>query len=118
MQLWKIIGKKLDKEEYKNQLIEFSKSKSSVLTRDQYQICYNISHDNIKNKICEKYTSFIEDCVNNHSIQEGLSSMFACYWIYFYIGNYIYDIIKIKTIKIININLGLIIMWIQIMEKK
>lgn len=87
----KKLGEKLDKEEYKDKLIEFSQSKSSIIMREQYQKNYNIPPDETKNKVNEKYTSLIADSVNNHSIQEGLASMLACYWVYFDIGNYIHD---------------------------
>ena len=87
----KKLGGKLNIEDYKNKLIEFSKSKSSIIMRELYQKRYNISPNTIKNNINEKYTSLIVDSVENHSIQEGLASMLACYWVYFDVGNYIHD---------------------------
>ena len=87
----KKLGEKLDVEEYKDKLIEFSQSKSSIIMREQYQKNYSIPPSKTKNKVNEKYTSLIADSVNNHSIQEGLASMLACYWVYFEVGNYIHD---------------------------
>lgn len=85
----KKLSEKLDIEEYKNKLEEFSKSKSSIIMREQFQKSFNFPPSVIKNNICQKYTSLIVDSVENHSIQEGLSSMLACYWVYYEIGNYI-----------------------------
>ena len=87
----KTLSEKLDVEEYKNKLLEFSKSKSSIIMREQYQNSFKLPPSVIKNKICEKYTSLISDSVQNHSIQEGLSSMLACYWVYFEVGKYIHE---------------------------
>ena len=87
----KKLSEKLDKEDYKNKLEEFSKSKSSIIMREQFQKSFNLSPSVIKNNICQKYTSLIVDSVENHSIQEGLSSMLACYWVYYEVGNYIHQ---------------------------
>ena len=87
----KKLSEKLEIQEYKNKLEEFSKSKSSIIMRELYQKNYNLPPGIIKNKVNEKYTSLIADSVDNHSVQEGLSSMLACYWIYFDVGNYIHD---------------------------
>ena len=87
----KKLSEKLDKEEYKNALLEFSKSRSSIYMREYYQKSFNLPPSTIMNKVCEKYTSLITNSVEKHSIQEGLSSMLACYWIYFDVGNYIHD---------------------------
>ena len=87
----KQLSEKLDIEEYKNKLLEFSQSKSSVYMREFYQKSFNLPPTSIKNKTCEKYTYLISDSVDNHSIQEGLASMLACYWVYFEVGNYIHD---------------------------
>ena len=87
----KKLSEKLDKEDYKNKLLGYSQSKSSIIMREQYQKFFNLSPSGDKKEICEKYTSLISDLVDNHSIQEGLSSMLACYWVYFEIGNYIHE---------------------------
>lgn len=87
----KKLSEKIDNDEYKKNLFEFSQSKSSILMREQYQKCFNLPPTVIKNKICEKYTFLISDSVENHSIQEGLASMLACYWVYFEVGNYIHN---------------------------
>lgn len=86
----KKLSEKINNDEYKKNLFEFSQSKSSILMREQYQKCFNLPPTVIKNKICEKYTFLISDSVENHSIQEGLASMLACYWVYFEVGNYIH----------------------------
>ena len=87
----KKLSEKLDKEEYKHKLEEYSKSKSSIIMREQFQKCFNLPPSTTKNSICEKYTSYISELVDNHSIQEGLSSMLACYWVYYEVGNYIHQ---------------------------
>ena len=85
----KKLGEKLDVEEYKNKLVEFSQSKTSTIMREQYKNNFGPIPNPQKNKTCEKYTKLISDSVENGSIQEGLASMLACYWIYFDVGNYI-----------------------------
>ena len=87
----KKLSEKIDIEEYNNKLLEFSKSKSSILMREFYKNKYGLIPDTKKNNINGKYTSLIIDSVENKSIQEGLSSMLACYWVYFDVGNYIHD---------------------------
>ena len=87
----KILSEKINIEDYNNKLLGYSKSKTSIIMREQYQKSFNLPPNDIKNKTCEKYTSLISDSVNNHSIQEGLASMLACYWVYFEIGNYIHE---------------------------
>ena len=87
----KKLSEKIDVDEYKNKLIEFSQSKSSISMREMYQTKYGLVPNKLKNKTCEKYTKLISDSVNNCSVQEGLSSMLACYWIYFDVGNYIHE---------------------------
>ena len=91
----KNLGEKLDVEEYKNKLIEFSQSKSSIAMREMYKNKYGLIPNIPKNKTCGKYTNLILECVNKFSIQEGLASMLACYWVYFDVGNYIHE--KQKT---------------------
>ena len=86
----KKLSEKLNIEDYKNKLLGYSQSKTSVIMREQFKKSFNLQPNEIKNKSCEKYTSLISDSVNNHSIQEGLSSMLACYWVYFELGNYIH----------------------------
>lgn len=92
----KKLGEKLDVKEYKDKLIEFSQSKSSIIMREQYKNSFGEVPIRQKNKTCENYTKLISDSINNLSIQEGLASMLACYWIYYEIGNYIRDN-QIKT---------------------
>ena len=87
----KKLGEKLDVEEYKNKLIEFSQSKTSIIMREQYKKNFGQIPNLQKNKTCEKYTRLISDSVEHGSIQEGLASMLACYWVYFDVGNYIHD---------------------------
>ena len=87
----KKLSEKIDIEEYNNKLLEFSKSKSSISMREFYKNKYGLIPDTKKNNVNGKYTSLIIDSVENKSIQEGLSSMLACYWVYFDIGNYIHD---------------------------
>ena len=87
----KKLSEKIDIEEYNNKLLEFSKSKSSISMREFYKNKYGLIPDTKKNNINGKYTSLIIDSVENKSIQEGLSSMLACYWVYFDVGNYIHD---------------------------
>ena len=87
----KKLSEKIDIEEYNNKLLEFSKSKSSISMREFYKNKYGLIPDTKKNNVNGKYTSLIIDSVENKSIQEGLSSMLACYWVYFDVGNYIHD---------------------------
>ena len=87
----KKLSEKIDIEEYNNKLLEFSKSKSSISMREFYKNKYGLIPDTKKNNVNGKYTSLIIDSVENKSIQEGLSSMLARYWVYFDIGNYIHD---------------------------
>ena len=87
----KKLSEKIDIEEYNNKLLEFSKSKSSISMREFYKNKYGLIPDIKKNNVNGKYTSLIIDSVENKSIQEGLSSMLACYWVYFDVGNYIHD---------------------------
>ena len=87
----KKLSEKIDIEEYNNKLLEFSKSKSSISMREFYMNKYGLIPDTKKNNVNGKYTSLIIDSVENKSIQEGLSSMLARYWVYFDIGNYIHD---------------------------
>ena len=87
----KKLSEKIDIEEYNNKLLEFSKSKSSISMREFYMNKYGLIPDTKKNNVNGKYTSLIIDSVENKSIQEGLSSMLACYWVYFDVGNYIHD---------------------------
>ena len=93
----KYLGEKLDVEEYKNKLLEFSQSKSSIAMREMYKNKYGLIPNISKNKTCEKYTNLISECVNNCSIQEGLASMLACYWVYFDVGNYIKENLKLNN---------------------
>ena len=87
----KKLSEKIDIKEYNNKLLEFSKSKSSISMREFYKNKYGLIPDTKKNNVNGKYTSLIIDSVENKSIQEGLSSMLACYWVYFDVGNYIHD---------------------------
>ncbi len=87
----KKLSEKIDIEDYNNKLLEFSKSKSSISMREFYKNKYGLIPDTKKNNVNGKYTSLIIDSVENKSIQEGLSSMLACYWVYFDVGNYIHD---------------------------
>ena len=87
----KKLSEKIDIEEYNNKLLEFSKSKSSISMREFYKNKFGLIPDTKKNNVNGKYTSLIIDSVENKSIQEGLSSMLACYWVYFDVGNYIHD---------------------------
>ena len=87
----KKLSEKIDIEEYNNKLLEFSKSKSSISMREFYKNKYGLIPDTKKNNVNGKYTSLIIDSVENKSIQEGLSSMLACYWVYFDVGNQIHD---------------------------
>ena len=93
----KKLGEKLDVEEYKNKLIEFSQSKSSIIMREQYKKDFGPIPNPEKNKTCEKYTKLISDSVEQGSIQEGLASMLACYWVYFDVGNYIKENQKLNN---------------------
>ena len=87
----KKLSEKLNKEDYKQKLEEYSKSKSSIFMREQFKNSFKLLPSTTKNNICEKYTSLISKCVDDCSIQEGLSSMLACYWVYFEVGNYIHQ---------------------------
>ena len=87
----KKLGEKLDIDEYKKKLFEFSQSKSSTIMREQYKNDFGEISNIQKNKTCEKYTKLILDSVDSCSIQEGLASMLACYWIYYEVGIFIRD---------------------------
>ncbi len=82
------LSKKIDKEEYQAIIYKNSQVKFGDLQRKQYKDL-NLPSEVTKSKITEKYTSYVTDLVENHSVQEGLASMLPCYWVYYDLGIYI-----------------------------
>ena len=112
----KKLSEKIDNDEYKKNLFEFSQSKSSILMREQYQKCFNLPPTVIKNKICEKYTFLISDQLK---IIQFKKDWLQCLLVIGFILKLEIIFITINIIiRKISINLGLIIMEILIMAKK
>ena len=90
----KILSQRLKdySEEYEKTFDSFSKKCLPLIEvlKEEYVKKYNLKEEKEQSEICKKYINFERENVEKKSIEEGLSSLLACYWIYDEIGIYMF----------------------------
>ena len=90
----KILSQRLKdySEEYEKTFDDFSKKCLPLIEilKEEYVKKYNLKEEKEQSEICKKYINFERENVEKKSIEEGLSSLLACYWIYDEIGIYMF----------------------------
>ena len=78
-------------EEYRETFETFSKNYLGTVNELQkYVKKFNLKEEKEKSAICQKYINFEKENVENNTIEEGIVSLLACYWVYDEIGRYMY----------------------------
>jgi len=90
----KILSERLKEhsEEYEKIFETFSTKCLSLVTilKDEYVKKFNLKEEKEKSEVCKNYINFERENSEKKSIEEGLASLLACYWVYDEIGRYMY----------------------------
>ena len=91
----KILSQRLRKysDEYEKIFDNFSNKCLPLIEilKEEYVKKFKLKEEKEKSEICKKYIDFERENVEKNSIEEGLSSLLACFWVYDEIGIYMYN---------------------------
>lgn len=79
-------------EDYEKTFDTFSNKCTALIPilQEEYIKKFNLKEEKKKSKICENYINFEREYSKNKSLEEGLASLLACFWVYDEIGRYMY----------------------------
>ena len=88
----KNLSKRLKIETHKAKFLKHSIGTKECLEymRKEYIQPFNMKEVEIKSPACSEYINFLYENVNNKSIEEALVSCLPCFWVYDYIGRFMY----------------------------